>query len=149
MKPSTNRSRRQTFMPGTGVGSVLNRVRKLMAAEMHEALEGTGVTGSQVSALLLLARGLASSPVELSKQLGVNAGFVTRLLDGLENKGLLLRCRSREDRRVVNLTLTQEGQDIAARMAKIAPAVLNGRFSRLSSKEFDVLDRLLRKLLSA
>jgi DNA-binding MarR family transcriptional regulator len=110
-------------------------------------LAGTGVTSSQVGALLLLARGRAGSPAELSKLLRVNAGFMTRMLDGLENKGLLQRSRSREDRRVVNLTLTKAGHAIAARTAEIAPTVLNGRLSRLSRQEFDVLDRLLCKLL--
>lgn len=147
MKSSMSHSRKEAFAPGAGIGFALNRVRNLLAAEMHEALAGTGVTSSQVSALLLLARGRASSPAELSKLLCVNAGFTTRMLDGLENKGLLQRSRSREDRRVVNLTLTKAGHDIAARTAEIAPTVLNGRLSRLSRQEFDVLDRLLCKLL--
>ena len=147
MKSSTSHSRKEPFGPGAGIGFALNRVRNLLAADMHEALAGTGVTGSQVGALLLLARGRAGSAAELAKLLCVNAGFMTRMLDGLENKGLLQRSRSREDRRVVNLTLTKAGHDVAGRLADIAPTVLHGRLSRLSRQEFDVLDRLLCKLL--
>ena len=41
------------------------------------------------------------------------AGATTRLLDRIEAKGLCRRVRSQEDRRVVNIELTDAGRDIA------------------------------------
>jgi DNA-binding MarR family transcriptional regulator len=72
---------------------------------------------------------------------------MTRMLDKLEAKGLLQRTRSLEDRRVVNLTLTAEGERTAAQVPHIVPVVLNQRLRKFSKTEFQELRRLLHKFL--
>ena len=98
---------------------------------MDVELAGTGVSTSHIGALLLLYVDLARTSAGLSRVLGVDAGFVTRLVDRLEQQGLVRRDRNRPDRRVVNLTLTEAGRDLAAQIAEIAPTVLNRRLCRL------------------
>jgi DNA-binding MarR family transcriptional regulator len=70
---------------------------------------------------------------------------MTRLLDKLETKGLVERSRSVEDRRVVNLTLTKQGEAVAAQIPEIAPKVLNARLRKFTKAEFVEFNRLLRK----
>ncbi|MDR3099209.1 MAG: MarR family transcriptional regulator, partial [Paraburkholderia sp.] len=89
--------------------------------------------------------GAAGTPFELSKLLGIDTGLMTRLLDKLEDKGLVERTRSIEDRRVVNLTLTKEGAAVAAQIPHIAPKVLNARLRKFTKAEFNELCRLLNK----
>jgi DNA-binding MarR family transcriptional regulator len=115
---------------------------------MDVALAGMGITSSHVGALLLLAGGTARSSAGLAKLLAVDTGFITRVVDRLEKEGLVRRDRDSLDRRVVNLTLTEAGQDVAVRVAEIAPAVLNQRLSGFSPLEFETLCRLLNKLLA-
>jgi DNA-binding MarR family transcriptional regulator len=136
-----------SFVPFHNIAFSLSKARNLLQSEMDVALAGTGITSSHVGALLLLARGVAHSPVGLAKLLAVDAGFVTRVLDRLEKEGLVRRERDSLDRRVVNLTLTEAGQYAAARVAQITPAVLNQRLSSFSPLEFEMLCRLLDKLL--
>lgn len=90
----------------------------------------------------------ASAPFELSRLLGIDTGLMTRMLDKLEIKGLLERSRSIEDRRVVNLKLTDEGEAIAERLPEIAPVVLNRRLKKFTKAEFEELRRLLNKFLA-
>jgi DNA-binding MarR family transcriptional regulator len=116
-------------------------------AEMDVALSGTGVTSSQVGVLLLLSRDKAHTSVALSRLLGIDSGFVTRMLDRLERRGLVHRARNSVDRRVVSLTLTEAGRDLATRIAEIAPAMLNRRLSGFTPREFANLYTLLNKLL--
>jgi DNA-binding MarR family transcriptional regulator len=135
-----------SFLPVQRVVLALNQARNLLMAEMEVALSGTSVTASQVGALLLLSRDMAHTSVRLSRLLGVDPGFVTRLVDRLERQRLVRRDRNNPDRRVVTLTLTEAGQKVAARIAEIVSAVLNRRLSGFTSLEFAALCHLLDKL---
>ncbi|WP_206952561.1 MarR family winged helix-turn-helix transcriptional regulator [Trinickia acidisoli] len=134
------------FFPVQRIIFALDKARHLLTVEMDVALAGTGVSSSYVGALLLLSPGIACSSAGLSKLLGINSGFVTRMVDRLEMRGFVRRERNRSDRRVVNLTLTEAGRNLAARIAEIAPAVLNRRLSGFTSREFATLCRLLGRL---
>jgi DNA-binding MarR family transcriptional regulator len=80
--------------------------------------------------------------------LGIDTGLMTRMLDKLEAKGLVVRSRDDEDRRVVNLTLTRPGIAVADQIPEIAPDVLNARLKDFTKAELNELRRLLRKFLS-
>jgi DNA-binding MarR family transcriptional regulator len=142
-----NDFREYIVQPVQRIVFALRNARNLLMAEMELALLGTSVTSSQVGALLLLSEGTADSSVRLSRVLGINQGFVTRVVDRLERQGLVLRARNDLDRRVVNLALTEAGRNIAARIAEIVPVVLNRRLSGFTPLESAALSRLLRKLL--
>jgi DNA-binding MarR family transcriptional regulator len=136
-----------TFLPVQRISFALSKARHLLTAEMDVELDGTGVSSSHIGALLLLYMGIARTSAGLSKLLGVDPGFVTRLVDRLEQQGLVRRDRNRPDRRVVNLTLTEAGRDLAAQIAEIAPTVLNRRLCSFTPLEFATLCGLLHKLL--
>lgn len=125
----------------------LNQARSLLVAELDGALKDAGINAQQLGIVLALAREGARSAVALSKLLGVDGGFMTRMLDGLEAKGMLHRSRNGEDRRVVDLSLTQKGRETAALSLGLAPAVLNRRLAHFTKPEFETLGTLLRKLL--
>lgn len=48
---------------------------------------------------------------EISERFFVTAGAATSMCDKLEEQGLICRIRTKEDRRVVLVTLTQKGED--------------------------------------
>ncbi len=133
--------------PGQSIVFALSKARHLLTAEMDVALAGTGVTSSQVGTLLLLLQDMTHTSAGLSRLLRIDSGFVTRTVDRLEKQGLVCRTRDSEDRRVVSLTLTEAGRDAAARIAEIAPEILNQHLSGFTPAEFASLCRLLGKLL--
>ncbi|MFB9125701.1 MarR family transcriptional regulator [Paraburkholderia dipogonis] len=130
------------------VGFSINKARNLLINEMDAALKDLDITSQQMGILLSMRRGVATTPFELSRLLGIDTGLMTRMLDKLEIKGLLERSRSIEDRRVVNLKLTDEGEAIAERLPEIAPVVLNRRLRKFTKAEFEELRRLLNKFLA-
>ena len=81
--------------------------------EVERELEPSGLTNAQWVPLLKLYMGSASTVAELARECQLDAGGMTRLLDRLETKGLVRRVRSSEDRRVVNLELTEPGRAAA------------------------------------
>jgi DNA-binding MarR family transcriptional regulator len=130
------------------VGFALNKARNLILMEMDAALKEVDISSQQMGILLLLKQQTASTPFELSKTLGTDTGLMTRMLDKLETKGLIVRSRDAEDRRVVNLTLTGAGRAVAARIPEIAPVVLNERLKKFTKAEVEELRRLLRKFVA-
>lgn len=53
---------------------------------------------------------------EISSSLGIAKPNITPLLDALNERGILERCRSEKDRRIVNVRLLPEGRELAARL---------------------------------
>lgn len=140
---------KENFRITQSVGFFLNRARNTLLMEMDAALKDLDITGQQMGILLSLTQGVATTPFELSKVLGIDTGLMTRMLDKLETKGLLSRSRSLDDRRVVNLTLTEKGQEVAERAPVVAPKVLNQRLRHFSKEEFEEFLRLLAKFADA
>lgn len=138
---------RQNFMLTQSVGFTLAKARNLVTAEIDSALKEHGITSQQMGILLSLNRGVASTPFELSTLLGIDTGLMTRTLDKLEEKELLTRCRSDEDRRIVNLALTPKGHQLADQIPEIVPPVLNARLKGFSPEEFEEFRRLLEKFI--
>ena len=88
----------------------MRRILHTVALEVERELEPSGLTNAQWVPLLKLSMGSASTVAELARECQLDAGGMTRLLDRLEAKGLVRRVRSSEDRRVVNLELTEPGR---------------------------------------
>jgi len=60
---------------------------------------------------------------EIGESLLVNRTAVTRLVDGLEHRGLVRRCPCEEDRRGVSAALTDAGRGV---LAEAAPLLESG-----------------------
>ena len=138
---------KDSFSLTRSVGFAINKARNVLVTEMDAALKDLDITSQQMGILLSLTSGIATTPFELSKLLGIDTGLMTRMLDKLETKGLVERSRSLEDRRVVNLKLTEKGKEVASQLPEIAPGVLNNRLKDFSRAEFKELHRLLFKFL--
>lgn len=84
---------------------------------------------------------------ELQNLLGIQAGSMSEIAAKLEDKGLIVRVRSEEDRRKVSLSVTEQGRAWVAQGDE--EHILRRRaelFSALTSEEQGVLERLLDKL---
>ena len=138
---------KERFQSEDSIGFLINKARNLLVAELDNALKDLEIASQQMGILLSMQRGIAATPFELSKFLGIDTGLMTRMLDKPESKGLLERSRSLEDRRVVNLTLTGKGVEVANQIPDIAPTVLNLRLKSFTREEFKEFGRLLKKFL--
>ena len=142
-----NHYSKENFRPTQSIGFLINKARNILTIEMDAALKDLDISSQQMGILMSLTLGLAATPFELSKVLGIDTGLMTRMLDKLEAKDLLQRSRSLEDRRVVNLALTKKGEEVAGQIPEVAPDVLNAHLKKFSKAEFEDLRRLLRKFL--
>lgn len=136
------------YQVGESVGYLITRVRSTMSNLVTQrSMAELGITSQQGSILFMVASGKCLLAAELAREYGIDASAVTRLVDRLEKRGLLTRVRSNEDRRVVRLALTPEGQAIAARMPAIFTGVLNSLLSGFTPEEVGFLKSMLRRVL--
>ena len=83
---------------------------------------------------------------ELGKKLFLDSGTLTPVLKTLETKGYVVRSRSKEDERVLNVTITEKGEQLRERAAAI-PQSVAGCIS-LDPQEAVQLYQLLYKVLN-
>jgi DNA-binding MarR family transcriptional regulator len=105
------------------------------------------ITVAQFKVLLLLSRVKTMKPSDLWQTLQVDSAAITRMLDRLEKKGLILRERSTTDRRQIDIRLSAQGKAVARRIPQIAADTLNQLTDCLSEKELTQFMHLLVKIL--
>jgi len=100
-----------------------------------------------IVANLAAGPGEPKSAADLCKVISYDAGAMTRMLDRLEAKGLIRRTRNSQDRRLVNLELTEEGRAAYPRMREISMNVANRFLRGFSKTEARQLEGLLSRML--
>ncbi|BBG26533.1 MarR family winged helix-turn-helix transcriptional regulator [Sulfuracidifex tepidarius] len=88
------------------------------------------------------------TPAKIANVLGVSRSAMTYAIDRLEEMGLVMRTRSEEDRRVIQLELTEKGKKTLMRAQKIYNDITREKLNILSEKEVNSLMDILQKLIS-
>lgn len=94
---------------------------------------------------LLGNHGDKMSQKEIQSRLGIRAGSVSELISKLDNRGLVRKEKSEEDKRAVNIVLTDKGKEEYAEIVKIQDGY-EGLFDVLSEEECRSLNDILEKL---
>lgn len=137
-----------TYRSEESVGYLMRRIMSAVAQAMDSQMsDPDGPTYPQWIPLHKLEVGAATTVAELARECLLDAGAMTRLLDRLESKGLCRRVRSLEDRRVVNIELTDEGRAAAQQVPEILSRVQNEHLAGFSEAEWEQLKSYLRRIL--
>ena len=131
------------------LGLLLGRAAILKDRIIDTHMEPHGITAAQFKVLIIIAQFDVDTPAELCRNLSLDSGSMTRMLDRLEQKDLLSRKRSELDRRQVQLVLTAEGQRLADMLPHIGAKALNQLAGVLEPGELETLERILKKMLIA
>ncbi|MDE1820585.1 MAG: MarR family transcriptional regulator [Euryarchaeota archaeon] len=109
--------------------------------------EGSSLTDRQGTLLRALLEHGPLPPRHLCPLLGVTPADVTGLSDRLATKGLLRKLRSEEDRRVVTLTLTPQGERAARGSETWRARRVQAMLTGLSSEELRTVQNGLESML--
>jgi DNA-binding MarR family transcriptional regulator len=112
-------------------------------------LDESGLSFVQMKVLFTLAgdHDELPTPTMVGEQLGISPASVSRAVDGLVRKGLVERAEDAQDRRVRRLSLTGDGEEIAARVFTARLAGLESFASSLTTAERKRLEPALELLL--
>lgn len=97
--------------------------------------------------LLLLAANDNVSQRMLCEALDITAPGLAVILDRLQERGVLVRERSEQDRRAHRLTLTEEGRRLADEARRLSRGSEDEVMSVLSCAERDLLAELLARVI--
>lgn len=107
-------------------------------------LSRVGLTYPQYLVMMVLWDQDAISVKEIAQRLQLDSATITPLLKRLESMGYVRRTRSSDDERVVLVTLTRDGDEIQAQVAKLQSEVECQ--TRLDQAEFFALRAQLHRL---
>src|SRR6185369_10493600 len=93
-----------------GIIRLINRVRVELIDAMDRELSRFDITAPQLIVLASVANREADSAAGLCKSISYDPGAMTRMIDRLQQKGLVRRVPHPEDRRAMNLELTVAGK---------------------------------------
>ena len=104
------------------------------------------LTGPQLTVLKLLEQIGDMSLSDLSGRIRAQNSTVTGIIDRMERDGLVLRERSKEDRRVVFIRLTSKGRKVATDTEVEPMEIFREALATLSASEMKDLMRILGKV---
>jgi len=137
-----------SFTTDNCLGYQLKRAQSLLRALLETAFEKEELNFSQWTVLVQLRDRVASNSAELSRSLNYDTGSLTRLVDQLEERKLVIRRRSRSDRRVHDLALTQAGRAMVTALTPRVVEIHNRVLAGFSKTEAEHLLRTIQKLIS-
>src|SRR3954469_7736247 len=128
------------------IGYLVKRTQRLMHDRIEAVFASQGITFQQWVVLMHLRDGLATTTVGLCQELRHDSGAMTRLIDQLEERGLIGRRRQQADRRVVDLELKPAGRRMVESLIPLAVDTLNAALAGFTKAEVQQLKGLLYRL---
>ena len=136
----------QNMTLNSSFGFMLAKAAQKIADITHESLTPLQLDIRQVGLLITIKKYEPVTQTRISKLLRIDRTTMVALIDDLENRGLVVRTESPQDRRVNNLTLTAKGTEILdqawKKILESEEIVLQG----LSTAEKQSLIKILEKI---
>ncbi|MBM6579938.1 GNAT family N-acetyltransferase [Microvirga sp. BT689] len=112
-----------------------NRFYTRQIGLLNEGLLESDYSLTEVRILYELAHRDPVTAAELGQELGLDRGYLSRMLKRFDNRGLIQRSRSGEDRRQVFLTLTDAGRAAFEPLNRASAQEVAAMLSALSTRE--------------
>ena len=125
---------------GFNVARLARRLRQAVDAE----LSTYGLTEATWRPLAYVGRlGGGVRQKELATALGIEGPSLVRLLDNLEQRGLIERREDENDRRARGIHLTRAGRDLAVRVAKVGTEIQLRMLASVPAEDLETCQRVL------
>jgi len=136
-------------MFGGGLGYLLTLARTQHLAAMEQELAPLNITSSQFMVVVGIAHKRAHTLTEFCDFLGYDSGAMKRLLDRVEEKGMIRRVRSEEDRRSQILELTESGKALYPKIMESVHRVHARSLEGFSAQEVEQFQSFLQRVVAA
>ncbi|PMR76497.1 bifunctional helix-turn-helix transcriptional regulator/GNAT family N-acetyltransferase [Billgrantia endophytica] len=118
-----------------GIVRSFNRFYTWQIGVLHEHLLESQFSLTEVRILYELAHRPMLTSSDICRELGLNAGYVSRVLKGFEKKGLVTKTPSPSDRRAARLQLTDQGRATFMPLNEASQSEVVAMLKRLSEPE--------------
>ncbi|HEY2068427.1 MAG TPA: MarR family transcriptional regulator [Rhizomicrobium sp.] len=140
--------RPENFECKRSIGYLARRLHNLLIPRAEALFADADFTFSQWVVLVSVRDGIAATCAEVARHMDHDTGAITRLVDQMEKRGLIVRRRSVKDRRVVHLEITAAGKALAKsltpRLIAFWNKTLDGHFTH---EELELLISLMTRMI--
>jgi len=124
----------------------LGRVSRRWRTRLDERLKHTGLNQARWIVLLQLSMFGSTSQRELAERIGVEGPTLVRVLDRLEDQGLVARRACGDDRRVKHVHLTDAARPVLDEITRISTELRRELLADIPSGDLDMAWRVLRAI---
>lgn len=121
------------------LGFLMSDVSRLMRRRFDERARSSGATGPQWRTLKILERREGLNQGQLAEQLEVEPITCCRMIDRLEEAGLVERRRDPADRRAWQIFLTDKARPVLDELHTIAGEMIDAALNGLDAAQRDAL----------
>lgn len=138
----------RNFRPSISIGYLIRRLNKLGLGRLEHVFDDVDFSFTQWAVLSLIRNGVTDTASGLARDLDHDSGAMTRVIDQLEERGLLRRSRDAADRRVIKLELTEAGDDMVTTLGQRVMTIWNELLDGFESAEINNFIAMLSRLLA-
>jgi DNA-binding MarR family transcriptional regulator len=130
------------------IGYKMNLAHLLLGDEIDRKLASSRLSALQWGILKALNDERARTPTALCRVLLSDSGAMTRQLDYLEMRGVIVRVRSTSDRRSVELSLTDAGRTLLRETLPFIVETSNRQLRGFTADEIVTVKRFLERMIA-
>jgi DNA-binding MarR family transcriptional regulator len=138
-----------TNMFGGAMGYLLTQARNHHLAAIERELAPLNITSAQFMVVVGIAHERGKTLTELSAFLGYDSGAMKRLLDRVEEKGIIRRVPCPNDRRSQILELTDSGRQLYPQIMDGVRRVHARALEGFSDEEVALFQTFLQKIVAS
>lgn len=130
------------------VGWVMQRLAKRLNDEMDKQLATLDLTVAQFAVMMTVLESGGMTQTEIGRRFGWPAYSITRVLNALEERGLLERRADPSSRRAFNIYASAEGKKLGPELFAIVQAVNSEFMGRLPQEDRAEFRRMITLLMT-
>jgi MarR family transcriptional regulator, organic hydroperoxide resistance regulator len=132
------------------VAKLLGQVVGRLKHGMMKGFESTGLTAPQGMVVGILAKHKKMKMSDISEKLGLSNSTVSGIIDRLEQRDIVKRVRSEEDKRVVYVHLSDKAEELFKDFSKVSSENFEDMMKKASPEDIEKIDEaliILKRLL--
>lgn len=115
--------------------------------QMARNVDQQGIRGRHLAVLQFIQEQGSATVSEIQDYIYTSASTASTLISQLEDAGYVIRTRSAEDNRVVNIELTPSGSEMAQTTVIAGIGLLRRRLPTLSEDRLDIINQALADII--
>lgn len=136
----------EAYNPYQGLSYLTRRASKLLTSHMEALFATRAMSFVQYAVLINIHQNSAITASEISQSLCHDTGALTRVIEQMEERGLLTRERDTDDRRRVSMRLTPEGNALLDDLVRLLVTFWNKVLRDFTREEADMMTGFMTRL---
>lgn len=128
--------------------SYFSQIRRVYAQEIHLRFKDKNFSPNEISILILLSNNTSiNTSSQLTLILGVSKGLISRSIDSLLSRGLIVCLPDTKDKRIQRIQLTKEATPLLLRLQKEIEQINEILLQDISEEEISQVETTMIKII--